>query len=325
LNIGSRGKSLPPILLRDLLGEPSRFRELIEKHAPYQPVQRYFAGAAEYRASSGGGQGMIIAPNFRGDWAYEKPLVAGAEIFFDHPQLVASARQMFDTDCVRPLAVYTNLTWQLPFPQGAGHTDVPAFRGIDRKQYPIWLLSTMGHSGLFEAERINIATAVAWFYRGADGGFEYWPGSPQAAPMVHEGEIFNTAILGDNDRMYHRVRPVGEPSDGLIAGMTLESQLEHIGGDDWQISDGGEVLARFPYDELRISVSWKAEVFRDDEERRIVDEHVDDLTLDDVLNRFSEDLERRSLPAVPPAEPLADQDFIDLLSQTYVEAPVTSH
>jgi hypothetical protein len=324
VNVGSRESSLPPALIRGLLDDPSVFRGLIERHAPYAPVQRYFSGNAAYRASSAQGQKMIIAPNFRGDWAYEKPLVEGAEIFFDHPGLIASAKEMFDTECVRPLAVYTNLTWQLPFSQGGGHTDVPAFRGIDRKQYPIWFLSTMGHSGLFEAERINIATAVAWFYRGEDGGFEYWPETPHRTSLVHEGDIFNTAIVGDNDRMYHRVRPVGRREDGLVSGMTLESRLEHAGGDAWRIVDAGRVLAEFEYDALRISVSWKAEVFSDAEERRTVDEHLHDLSLEDVVGRFCADLEDRKISADRPTDPLVDEAFIDLLTDTYVELPDTS-
>ena len=57
-----------------------------------------------------------------------------------------------------------------------------------------------------------IATAVAWFYEGEDGGFEYWPDGPEQAPSLHEGRIFNTAIIGDNDRMFHRVRPTGDPA-----------------------------------------------------------------------------------------------------------------
>jgi hypothetical protein len=313
--------SLAPVLLEGLLEEPQRVRALIEQHAPYRPVQRYFAGDAEYRASSGQGEVMIVAPNFRGDWAYRRPLVEGAELFLDHPRLRDAAAGLFDTPVVRPFAVYTNLTWQLPFPQGSGHTDVPAFRGIDRTRYPIWLLGTMGHSGLFEAERIRIATAVAWFYRGRDGGFEYWPDGPEQPPRVHEGEIFNTAIVGDNDRMFHRVRPVGHQRDGLLSGMTLEACLESRGGDAWAIADEGRTLAEFGYDELRISVSWKAEVFRDDAERELVDSHRDDLSLARVLQRFRDDLERRGVACELPAEPLTDQAFIDLLSRTYRREP----
>lgn len=320
----SLAPSLAPIRIESLLDEPRELRALIERHAPYFPVQRYFAGNAEYRASSGQGEVMIIAPNFRGDWAYERPLVEGAELFLDHSRLAEAAGKLFDTELVRPFAVYTNLTWQLPFHQGAGHTDVPAFRGIDRKQYPIWLLATMGHSGLFESERIRIATAVAWFYHGRDGGFEYWPDGPERSPSLHEGNIFNTAILGDNDRMFHRVRPVGRPEAGLLSGMTLDTRLQHVGGDDWAIAEGSRILAECGYDELRISVSWKAEVFRDHEERRCVDEHRDDLTLDQVWKRFHADLERRGAFCKPPVDPLTDQDFIDLLSRTYRREPSTA-
>jgi hypothetical protein len=316
-------KCRPPILIDGLLDDPDLIRSLIEQHAPYWPVQRYFAGDAEYRSSSGQGRKMIIAPNFRGDWAYDEPLVPGAELFLDHPALREAASKLFDTPHVRPQIVYTNLTWQLPFHQGAGHTDVPAFRGVDRKRYPIWLLTTMGRSGLFEDERINIATAVAWFYRGEGGGFEYWPDGPTEPLRVHEGNVFNTAIVGDNDRMFHRVRPVGRREDGLLPGMTLDTRLEHADG-EWRIVEDGETRASFPFEKLRISVSWKAQVFRDEAERRRVDEHSDDIDFAEVLARFHRDLEQRGMAHPPVEDPLTDAGFIDRLSTAYVRDPVVS-
>ncbi len=314
----------PPIFIDHVLDDPDAFRRLIERHAPYLPVQRYFAGNAEYRSSSGQGNAMVIAPNFRGDWAYDKPLVEGAELFLDHEGLREAAGKLFGTRHVRPQIVYTNLTWQLPFSQGGGHTDVPAFRGFDRTRCPIWILSVMGHSRLFEEERINIATAVAWFYKGEDGGFEYWPDGPDGASRVHEGDVFNTAVMGDNDRMFHRVRPVGKVEDGLLAGMTLASQLEHAGGEAWRIVQDGETKASFPYERIRISVSWKAQVFRDEAERRMVDEQTDDISFDAVLSRFYEDLEERGASFERPDDPLRDPAFVDLLSQQYVREPVVA-
>ena len=315
------GDALAPILIDEVLDDPGVFRRLIERHSPYYPVQRYFAGNAEYRSSSGQGDAMIIAPNFRGDWAYDEPLAEGSEVFLHHEGFVEAARQLFATKIVRPQIVYTNLTWQLPFHQGGGHTDVPAFRGIDRTLYPIWFLGMMGHSGLFENERINIATAVAWFYEGADGGFEYWPDGPDQPSKVHEGQVFNTAIVGDNDRMFHRVRPVGSRSEGLLHGMTLETRLEHLGGNAWRIAEGDETRAALQYEKLRISLSWQGQVFRNEEERRTVDEHLDDLSLDEVLDRFAADLEARGIAHAQPDDPLHDQDFIDTLSRTYRREP----
>ncbi len=313
--------SLPPIFIDCVLDDPSIFRDLIERHSPYWPVQRYFASDAEYRASSGSGQKMIVAPNFRGDWAYDTPLVDGVGPLLEHDGFAQAAAQMFGTPLVRPQIVYTNLTWQLPFDQGGGHTDVPAFRGVERTEYPIWILNAMGHSRLFEAERVQIATAVAWFYRGTDGGFTYWPDGPDQPPKIHEGEIFNTAVVGDNDRMYHRVRPVGARDKGLLMGMTLDTRLEHQGGDDWVIADGDERRAELGYDELRISVSWKAQVFRDERECKLYDEHLEDLSIDEVFERFYTDLDARGVPFARSDTPIDDPELVDVLARTYVNEP----
>jgi hypothetical protein len=310
----------PPIFVDRVLDDPGTFRAMAEANAPYAPVQRYFANAAEARSQSSRGP-LFIAPNFRGDWAYNEPLVEGAETFLHHPGFVRAAADMFGSERVRPFAVFSNLTWQLPFPQGGGHTDVPEFRGVNRTEQPTWLLSAMGHSGLFEEERVNIATAVAWFYEGSDGGFDYWPNGPTGAREKHEGAIHNTAIVGDNDRMFHRIRPVGDRAAGLPQGLTLESRLEYTGGDDWRIRDGDEVLAEFAWPALRISVSWKAYVFADEAEERAYDTHSDDLEMSDVLDRFEADLDGRGIAMPRPAEPSHDEAFVDVISNAYVCEP----
>jgi hypothetical protein len=311
----------PPIYIDRVFEDPAIVRELVERGAPYRPVQRYFRNEAEYRAQSGRGRGpMIVAPNFRGDWAYAKPLLDGAEAVLEHEGFRKAAAELFGGGIVRPHDVYSNLTWQLPFDQGAGHTDVPAFRGIERARYPTWFLSAMGHSGLFERERVEIATAVAWFYEGCDGGFCYWPDGPDAPPRIHEGAIHNTALVGDNDRMYHRVRPVGERTDGLLTGLGLDALLEHDGGDAWAIRQDGETLARFDFRALRISLSWKAFVFRDETAMRSYDEHTDDLTLDDVLERFASDFADRG-EAFEHPESLQDPAFVEQLAAAYVHGP----
>ncbi len=314
---------LPPVFVPRVFDDPSRVRGLVERNGPYAPVQRYLRSVAEYEATSGsdGVERMIIAPNFRGDWAYDEPLIEGVEPLLHHPAFVEAAGKIFATDRVRPQIVYANLTWQLPFDQGGGHVDVPAFRGVDRTRHPIWLLQAMGHSRLFEAERVNIVTAVAWFYEGSDGGFTCWPEGPDHPPTVHEGAIHNTAYVGDNDRMFHRVRPVGPRERGMLTDLTLESRLVHEGGDRWRIEDGGRVCARFPFEELRISVSWKALVFRDAEEERAVDEHLDDISIEEVFDRFGADLDARGVAWQRPADPLRDPGFVRTLSDAYVREP----
>jgi len=310
----------PPVALDPALDDPEQVRRLLERSAPHHPVQRYFRSGTEMRAQSGPSR-MIVAPNFRADWATAEGRVEGVEPILRNPRFLEAAAALFGSDRVEPWGVYSNITWQLPFDQGRGHTDVPAFLGVDRRHYPTWLLSVMGHSGLFEAERVEIATAVAWFYRGGDGGFCYWPEGPDRPPRIHEGAIFNTALVGDNDRMYHRVRPVGSRDGGMLGDMTLDTRLEHRGGDAWAIVQDGEARAEMPFSELRISVSWKAYVYRDAAQRRAHENGGGALDLEAVVERFAADLAARGVDLDPPADPLHDEGFVELLTRSYVHAP----
>jgi len=110
----------------------------------------------------------------------------------------------------------------------------------------------------------------------------------------------------------------------MLTSMSLDSRLEHEGGGRFQIIDGGQVLARFPFESLRISVSWKARVFGSAEEECRVDQHLADLSFDEVLLRFGEDLERRGLAYYRPADPLRDPTLTELLARTYLRLPATS-
>jgi hypothetical protein len=313
---------LPPVHIDGLLDDAGLVRSLVERHAPYWPVQRYFASAAEMRALSDTtdrGPGLVVGPVFRGNWAYDKPLVDGVEPILLNEKLAAAARTVFDTSVVRPQIVYVNLT--LPMPCGdAGHTDVPAFRGIDRTSYPIWLLVTMGRSGLFERWRVRIATAVAWFYAGEGGALTYWPDGPDETPKTCDPRT-NTALVGDNDVMFHRVESVGGSDDGMVRGLTLDSELTFAGDGQWEVRDAGHVLTREPEHRVRISLSWKAMVFDDAADAARYDDHTDDLDLPQVLATFRDDMAARGTPIALPADPLHDAELVRALSRAYHVAP----
>jgi hypothetical protein len=317
-----------PLHLDRVVDDPAAVRRLVERHAPYWPVQRYFASAEEMRALSdvahrGGardaGTGLVVGPVFRGDWAYEKPLVDGAGPLLDSPVMMAAARRVFDAEIVRPQIVYVNLTLPMPCGDG-GHTDVPAFRGVDRTRFPLWLLVTMGRSGLFERWRVRIATAVAWFYEGEGGALTYWPDGPDEAPATCPPRP-NTALMGDNDCMFHRVEAVGGPDDDMVRGLTLDSQLVFAGDDAWEVHDAGRVLGRWPWHRVRVSLSWKGLVFADADEARRYDDHSDDLTLPQVLDVFARDLAARGTPLTIPDDPLHDRTLVATLTRAYHQAP----
>jgi hypothetical protein len=325
---------LPPVVLDSVLDDPGLVRRLAERNAPYFPVQRYFASAAEMdalsdtrrgtpraNAGAGGRAGaeMMVGPVFRGDWAYDVPLVDGLDPIFENPGFTAAARRIFDAAVVRPQIVYANLSLPMLCGDG-GHTDIPAFRGIDRTKYPVWLLVTMGRSGLFEPWRVTIATAVAWFYQGEGGEFTYWPDGPDKPP-IKRPPATNSAVVGDNDVMYHRVESIGGADDDMARGLTLDSALRHTGGSAWEIAEGDRVLATYDFSQIRISVSWKAQVFRDADESRTYDTHADDLVLDVVFRRFRDDFASRGEALEMPADPLHDPAFVRRLSAAYHVAP----
>ena len=318
----------PPVPIDVVLEDPGLVDRLVDAHAPYWPVQRYMANRAEYATLSGGSTGgdpageMPVAPVFRGDWAFGGDVSDGVDELLHHPAFVDGARQLFGAEIVRPHTVYVNLTWQLPFAQGRGHVDIPAFRGFDRSTVPVTFLTIMGQTGLFEAERVKVATAVSWFYRGADGGFEYWPDGPDGASVVHEGAIHNTGIVGDNDFMWHRVRPVGRPEDGM-ATLSLDSELHRAGESTWEIRDGDQVLASFDDSWLRVGLSWKGDVFHSERDRARHDDHDDDLTEAEVLRRLEADLAARGLDSsIPSDDPIRDPRFIERLADAYMRYPV---
>jgi hypothetical protein len=316
-----------PVVIESLFDDPAGVRALVERHAPYWPVQRYFASAEEQRAlSDSAGRpgaeargGLVVGPVFRGNWAYDRPLVDGVAPLLECGRLVDAARRVFDATIVRPQSLYVNLTLPMPCGDG-GHTDIPAFRGVDRTTVPVWLLVTMGRSGLFERWRLRIATAVAWFYEGEGGALTYWPDGPDEAPASLPPRT-NTALVGDNDVMFHRVEAVGGPDDDMVRDLTLDSELVFAGAGAWEVRDGDRVLGRWPESRLRVSLSWKALVFRDAEEARSFDEHTDDLSVAAVLETLTADLTARGVEVPACREPLRDQAFVAAASRAYHASP----
>ena len=87
--------------------------------------------------------------------------------------------------------MYANLL--VPGQELAVHTDVPEFRGVNRKKHPQWLIVVMHHSGLFEEWRMPIATGVSWFHDCAGGEFAFYPEGADAKPVAHPVR-YNTAL-----------------------------------------------------------------------------------------------------------------------------------
>jgi len=247
---------------------------------------------------------------FRETYAYgEETFADGVDVLMHHDGLLDAARKIHGRDVIVPAILYANIL--LPGQELAVHTDVPEFRGANRKVVPQWLLVVMHHSGLFDAWRMPIATAITYFGRGERGGeLAYFvDGEYQTYSPRHD-----TAVVLDTDTVFHGVdRVTGDES--ALRVLRSGQRLHHDGDGEWSLRDrdGETVLARFETDDLRYSVSWKGYCFADEAERDAWANHTDDLTLERIIEVLLADsgIER----------PASDVDLGKQLIDRYVAFP----
>ena len=243
---------------------------------------------------------------FREEYAYDQTQVEGIEPFLRFEGFFEAARKIYGRPIVEPNIVYANLL--VPGQELALHTDVPEFRGMNRRRDPQWLLVAMHHSGLFERWRMHIATGVAWFGRPRGGEFAFYPDGPLRGPGAHARR---EAQHGDPAR--HRLRlPRRRPRDrdGGDAGHLRPGRTARPRWRTTPVAHRGtraRCSLATSWDDLRFSVSWKAYCYADEAERRRVQEHSDDLTRTQVLAGLVADLRERGRlgDILPPDDELA--------------------
>jgi hypothetical protein len=274
-------------------------------------------------ASEGGTATLRLTPTFRGYWSTPDHVAEGVEPLVHHERFVDAARRLNGAEIVRPTEIYAHVI--VPHRQaGAGaHVDLPAFRGVGRRELPVWLLVTMRRSGLFERWRIPVATAVCWLYDGPGGSFTYWPKGPDGPPVSTRRPFDNTAVVGENDSMFHRGDPVGDGGRLIPEGLTVESRLlpSDASGRTWVIRDADREIASYVREEVRFALSWSAQVFADTMAARMADDHEDDLDVSTVPEVFLHDLRRRGIPCPEPSDPHSDPRWIAVLGRTYRMVP----
>src|SRR5207244_3663289 len=90
---------------------------------------------------------------FRETYAYGDDVrIGGIEPFLRHEGFLDAARALHGRSIIEPAIAYANLL--LPGQELAVHSDVPEFRGVNRKRHPQWLIVAMHHSGLFDTWRM---------------------------------------------------------------------------------------------------------------------------------------------------------------------------
>jgi hypothetical protein len=298
-----------PVRIEPAFEDREAIRAMFARHAPYHAIAAYIPDAVADDTAKPEAE-QVVQAWFRGNWAASgEPLVEGAEAILHNKQFLEAAKTLFGTSSVFPEFVVVNVN--APMPAGMIHVDIPAFHGATRKQYPLAFLRVMGSSGLFEKWRVLQAGAVAWFYEGAGGSFDYWPEGLDGPMLSEQAPFGNVALMADNDRMHHRLGPIGD-AHAAPPRISASAQIQPAGDGDWAIVENGEVRAAYPGGAIRLSLVWKAEV----RDRELKD---DVLSLDRVLAIFAADLRRRSVGFDMPSDPLTDAAWLLLLQRTYAD------
>jgi len=303
--------SNPPVLLRDVIEDVDDVVRLLERNAPYTPLGGWYRPDADLDTPSS-------AMWFQNDWVHANLRVQGSELFLFHERVTQAARDFYDAEVIVPHSLYVNLMAAIE-KSGPAHTDNPRFHGRDRSNTPMWLLRTMLWSGLFDRHAIVQATSIWWMNDVEGGGLLYWPEGPDALPHEHVGNMANTALVGDNHGMFHQVGPVG-PFDRGTRLVTPRAELAPVAdsGGEWAVTDRGEVQYRAPLGRYRVSVLWKADVYRDKAEQRR--QMAETLSMPDVARIFDRDLERRGVDLRVDLDRIEDPGLIAEVNAIYPEA-----
>lgn len=299
----SNAMLVKPKVIDPALEEPARMLSLLRSGGPY-PLWAAINDRHEH------GKDL---PWFQTFWArYEQALHPSFEEFFYNERFIEASRATFGAQVVVPSSLLVNMN--APMPGGHPHLDKPLFRGA--RDFHFDLLLAMGHSGLFHRWAVPFASIICWYYRGLGGDFDYWPDGPTGRRKTISAPIWNVGVVSDNEYMFHRVGGVGADCEHFAAGELGRHACLQPEGDGWNIIDGGRRI-HIPPDKMRVSLLWKALVFRDEAHRAEYESGSGDLTIERTLQILSEDLERRGLGKLDLRAGYADEANRRLIHQVY--------
>ena len=246
-------KPRQPVVVDEVLHDPGLVRTLVERNAPYWPVQRYFAtadgdGGPERRA------GRVAARAGRRTRAARRrprlPRRLGVRPAAGRRRRAASsptsafadaARRVFDGALVRPQIVYANLIAADAVRRRRPHRHprLPRRRSHDASRSGSsspWAARGSSSAGACRSRPPSPGSTRARAAASPTG-----PTVPTRRPRRAPPRT-NTAVVGDNDVMFHRVESIGGADDDMVRGLTLDSQLAWRGDGTWAVVDAEREL-----------------------------------------------------------------------------------
>jgi hypothetical protein len=291
-----------PVIVDQVFSDPQAFMRLVQNHAPYETQALH--------------DRMGDTMGWKAAFPWFKLRKADPD-FLNIPAFIEASKQAFSASIVQPFMAAINVYG--PMKSGPPHLDGPRYRGLTFEQAPIWLLMNMTYSGLFHDWAAPMASGLAWFYDGEGGEFEYWPDGPEGRPARIEPPLDNFGVVSDNEFMWHRVGPIGPAAlqDKLHFQLRPTDLLHCLGNGSWEIRDGDRIVQRLDRHEVRISLLWKAFVFRDEAHLASFEDASLNLGLEQVVDIYRTDLAKRGIAAERPADPCTDEDWRKILQTAY--------
>jgi hypothetical protein len=291
-----------PVRLEAVFADPEEIVRKVRARAPYPTVTAH--------------HNIGDTMDWKGSFPWFKTHVDDPA-FLEVPAFVTAAKESFAAGIVRPTACAINLYG--PMGSGPPHLDAPLYRGFSYRNAPIWFLMNMTYSGLFYDWMVPQASGLAWFYDGEGGEFEYWGDGAAAPPARVDAPMWNVGVMSDNEFMWHRVGPIGPKAlqERLHGALRASDKLHYVGDGAWEIRDGDRIVQRLAPREVRLSMLWKAQVFRDEAHLASFEDRMLDLDLRQVVHMYLEDLRAKGLNVDRPADPFADERWRRVLQATY--------
>ena len=325
----------PPRILEDIYTDDqySRMLEVIRREGPWPTITSiHFDTVEELVATTTGvvpedlslTLDDVASPRFRGFFGQNSVVYyAELEDCFYNSNFLQIVREYWNAQYARPTMMLFNISG--PCTAGpSAHLDATTFRGIRYENSPVWLQNVMAKSGLFTDYLVKMAQVIAWWYRGENGTFTYWPDGPLEPPKRLDHPLWNRGLVVQNELMFHRGDSQGRPEERGLEGLRNRSLMGYDAEqDDWAVTTDDEVIGRYTNDEMRLLVHWNAEVYTDLDEVKKSMDHTDDLTHDMAFERLLADMRSKGVKVAEPSDPMHDDDFIRALIATYTIAPRT--
>ncbi len=191
-----------------------------------------------------------------------------------------------------------NIITQIPGQTVAMHTDAPYFWGATRFQFPQWLLASMVFSNLFPERFVDQVQVVGYLHRwqpdplsapaptfnasdvssylpfaqhlfnqaragpspGKRGEFVYWDDENPVPKREQPEPLAGSAV--DGSKVVHAAVVYRPSAETPFLDKSKVTSLEFAGNDQWDLISGGEKLASYTTDDLRISIVYRARCFK---------------------------------------------------------------